>query len=119
MNEPSKDGPFTSSTHSAPEEAPQNNFAGRNDAVRAVAADPSAADPTADANPSAQLLASVVPAALIFGGVSGCAVLWLISNGNLIMRVAGIIVLLSDLVVAAILRHVFLKRLNAPRKPVD
>lgn len=64
---------------------------------------------------SAALLAIIVPGALVFSGFAGCTVLWLVSHGNPMIRVAGGVVLISDLAVAAFFRYFFLNR----RKPTD
>ena len=59
---------------------------------------------------SAALIASLLPMAIISGGIFVCAILWFISNGNTIMRAAGVIVLLSDIGVALFLRQRLMKR---------
>jgi len=77
---------------------------------------PSPVENTAPPAVNAELLATVVPAALAFGGVASFAVLWMLSNGSMVMRAAGAVVLISDIAAAAFLRFIFLKRLAVQKK---
>lgn len=96
MNDKSPQDPFTTSTL-ATDEGPATG--------QAQNASPPNQNPA-----SAALLATVVPAALVCGGIISCGVLWFISGPNPIIRIAGAVVLLSDIVVAIFLRFYFLKR---------
>ena len=97
--------PFDSSTHAAPAFSLEETVVLSDDTVPA---------PSKNTN----LLATLIPAAIVFSGFMVCAILWMFAGNSPIMRVIGVLVILGDIVCALIMRKVLLNVETQSHDPV-
>lgn len=89
-----------------PHHSPDETSSAENNTVSPLVA--RSADSSAETVNAA--LIGIIPVAVVGGGIMVCGVLWLLSGGNIAMRAAGVVVLLTDIAVALWLRRYFHKR---------